>query len=131
MDDPRSITAGSIMPAYPWMLTTPYDADSIEPVMRAHRAIGVPYTEDEISGGVEAAGTQAEAIAAAIVEQGGPEGLADKQIVALIAYLQRLGTDITKPEPVAVEEESGPSDDDGEPGTVAGDEANPSGEEAS
>ena len=39
--------------------------------------------------------------------QGGPEGLADKQIVAIIAYLQRLGTDITKPEPVAVEEEIG------------------------
>jgi hypothetical protein len=30
--------------------------------------------------------------------------------VALIAYLQRLGTDIAKPEPVAIEEEFGPGE---------------------
>ena len=35
-----------------------------------------------------------------IVEQGGPEGLEDRTIVALVAYLQRLGTDINRPEPV-------------------------------
>jgi cytochrome c oxidase cbb3-type subunit I/II len=37
---------------------------------------------------------QADAIGAAIVEQGGPAGLADRQVVAIIAYLQRLGRDI-------------------------------------
>jgi hypothetical protein len=37
-----------------------------------------------------------------------PTGLADKKIVALIAYLQRLGTDITKPEPQPDEAETGP-----------------------
>jgi cytochrome c oxidase cbb3-type subunit I/II len=109
MDDPRAITAGSIMPAYPWMLSSSLDFDAIEPIMRAHRTVGVPYTDEEISTGVIAAREQAEAIAAEIVIQGGPEGLEDKQIVALIAYLQRLGTDITKPEPVAVEEEVGPA----------------------
>jgi cytochrome c oxidase cbb3-type subunit I/II len=110
MDDPRAITAGSIMPAYPWMLSTPIDFDSIEPVMRAHRALGVPYSDDEIAKGETAARSQAQTIADAIVTQGGPEGLADKQIVALIAYLQRLGTDINKPEPVAIEEENGPTE---------------------
>jgi cytochrome c oxidase cbb3-type subunit I/II len=110
MDDPRAITAGSIMPAYPWMLTTAIDFDSVEPVMRAHSALGVPYSEDEIANGEAAARAQAQAIAQEIVVQGGPEGLADKQIVALIAYLQRLGTDINKPEPVAVEEELGPAE---------------------
>jgi cytochrome c oxidase cbb3-type subunit I/II len=107
MEDPRAITAGSIMPAYPWMLRTGLDFDSIEPAMRAHRAVGVPYTDEEIAGGVAAAREQAEAIAAAVVEQGGPKGLADKQIVALIAYLQRLGTDIMKPAPLALEEQTG------------------------
>ncbi len=39
---------------------------------------------------------QAKQIAAAIAQQGGPAGLEDKEIVALIAYLQRLGPDIKK-----------------------------------
>jgi len=110
MDDPRAITAGSIMPAFPWMLSTPIDFDAIEPVMRAHRTVGVPYSDEEITGGEVAAHEQAQAIADEIVVQGGPKGLADKQIVALIAYLQRLGTDITKPEPAAIEQDTGPTD---------------------
>jgi len=107
MDDPRAITPGSIMPAYPSMLTTALDFDSIPVVMRAHQILGVPYTDSEIAGGIAAAREQAEVMAAEVVVQGGPEGLADKQIIALTAYLQRLGTDLTKPEPVAVEEEVG------------------------
>jgi cytochrome c oxidase cbb3-type subunit I/II len=98
------------MPAYPWMLTKQADFESIPTVMRAHQIIGVPYTDDEVAGGEAAAREQAQMIAEEIVEQGGPDGLADKEIVALIAYLQRLGTDITKPEPVAIEEEIGPAD---------------------
>ncbi len=110
MDDPRSITAGSIMPAYPWMLTDDLDWESVEPVMRAHQILGVPYSDEEVANGMAAAREQAAAIAAEIVIQGGPDGLADKQIVALIAYLQRMGTDIMKPEPVAIEEEIGPAE---------------------
>jgi cytochrome c oxidase cbb3-type subunit I/II len=107
MDDPRSITAGSIMPAYPWLLTDDLDFDSVEPVMRAHQILGVPYSDEEVANGLAAAREQGAAIAAEIVIQGGPDGLADKKIVALIAYLQRMGTDIMKPEPVALEEEIG------------------------
>ncbi len=110
MDDPRSITAGSIMPAYPWMLTDDLDWESIEPVMRAHQILGVPYTDEEVANATATAREQGAAIAAEIVKQGGPDGLADKQIVALIAYLQRMGTDISKPEPVAIEEEIGPAE---------------------
>ncbi len=66
--------------------------------MRAHQILGVPYSDEEVANGTAAAQEQAAAIADEIVVQGGPEGLADKQIVALIAYLQRLGTDILKPE---------------------------------
>ena len=86
------------------------DFDSIETVMRAHRTLGVPYSEEEVAGGEATARAQAQAIADEIVIQVGPEGLADKQIGAIIAYLARLGTDITKPEPIAVEEEIGPTD---------------------
>ncbi len=108
MDDPRAITAGSIMPAFPWMLTTDLDFEQIPGTMRAHRSLGVPYSDQEIEGSAAAARGQAETIAAEIVNQGGPAGLGDKQIVALIAYLQRLGTDITKPEPAPAETETAP-----------------------
>jgi cytochrome c oxidase cbb3-type subunit I/II len=108
MDDPRAITAGSIMPAFPWMLTTDLDFEQITGTMRAHRSLGVPYSDQEIEGSATAARGQAETIAAEIVNQGGPAGLGDKQIVALIAYLQRLGTDITKPEPAPAEPEAAP-----------------------
>jgi cytochrome c oxidase cbb3-type subunit I/II len=37
---------------------------------------------------------QAQQIAAVITEQGGPAGLEDKQIIAMVAYMQRLGRDI-------------------------------------
>ena len=55
--------------------------------------------EDDIEGNARA---QAKAIAAEIEAQDGPKGLADKEIVAIIAYLQRLGTDI-KVKPAAEE----------------------------
>jgi cytochrome c oxidase cbb3-type subunit I/II len=110
MNDPRSITAGSIMPAYPWLLTDDLDWESVVPVMRAHQILGVPYSDEEVANGTAAAHEQGAAIAAEIVAQGGPGGLADKKIVALIAYLQRLGTDISKPAPVAVEGQTGPAE---------------------
>ena len=62
--------------------------------MQAMRTLGVPYSEAEIGGGAEAAREQAQKIAEAIVTQGGPKGLEDKRVIALVAYMQRLGTDI-------------------------------------
>jgi cytochrome c oxidase cbb3-type subunit I/II len=101
MEDPRSTTPQSIMPAYPWMLTDELDFDIIPGKLRALSTLGMPYDETAIARAADDAREQARTIAAEIVEQGGPEGLEDKTIVALIAYLQRLGTDINRPEPVA------------------------------
>ena len=53
----------------------------------------VPYGE-AVNSAPQMAREQAEAIAANIVSQGGPDGLWDKEIVAMVAYLQRLGKDI-------------------------------------
>jgi cytochrome c oxidase cbb3-type subunit I/II len=103
MKDPRAITPGSIMPGYPWMLEAKLDFDSIPATMRSHRALGVPYTDEDIDGSIEHAAEQAQQIAAEVLDQGGPAGLGDTQVVALIAYLQRLGTDITRPEPAPTE----------------------------
>jgi cytochrome c oxidase cbb3-type subunit I/II len=95
MQDPRSITARSIMPAYPGMLTNALDFAQIQSRVDAMAMLGVPYGDAVRDGKApEAARAQARTIAAEVAAQGGPEGLADKEIVALVAYLQRLGTDI-------------------------------------
>jgi cytochrome c oxidase cbb3-type subunit I/II len=95
MDDPRSTTPQSLMPRYSWMLEKPLDFASIQARVDAMAMLGVPYGAAIHSAEVMAR-AQAKQVAAEIVTQGGPAGLEDKEIVALIAYLQRLGTDIKK-----------------------------------
>jgi len=99
MEDPTSTTPQSIMPAYPWMLSDDLSFSSIQPRVDAMTMLGVPYGE-AVTRAEPMAREQAAEIAAEITRQGGPAHLENKQIVALIAYLQRLGTDIKpKPEP--------------------------------
>lgn len=62
--------------------------------MRALRSVGTPYTDGEIETAPASIEAQAKAIATEVELQRGPAGLADKEITALTAYLQRLGTDI-------------------------------------
>ena len=99
MEDPRSTTPQSIMPSYPWLLAEDLDFGVIPRSIKAQRTLGVPYSEEEAVGAADAARTQAVTIAAEVVEQGGPSDLEGKKIMALIAYLQRLGTDINRVEP--------------------------------
>ena len=92
MENPRSTSPGSIMPDYPWLLTSRIDYDYLPSVMGALRTVGLPYDDAEVENAPTLARTQAEQIAAEIATQGGPNNLADKEITALIAFLQRLGT---------------------------------------
>lgn len=94
MEDPRSTSPGSIMPPYPWMLEKEADLDVLPRKLRALRSLGTPYSDEEIAQATEHAEEQAAQIAREIEQQGGPADLESKQIVALVAYLQRLGTDI-------------------------------------
>jgi cytochrome c oxidase cbb3-type subunit I/II len=94
MGRPDSTTPGSVMPRYPHLLTNHYDTTLIASKLRALRATGVPYTDGEIETAGVSMERQAKAIAAEVESQQGPTGLADKEIAALTAYLQRLGTDI-------------------------------------
>ncbi|HTM19731.1 MAG TPA: cbb3-type cytochrome c oxidase subunit II, partial [Kofleriaceae bacterium] len=98
--DPRAIARGSVMPAYEHLFenNTPYG--KIQSRVNAMVRLGVPYGDAERSDAAGLARTQAANIGGEIVAQGGPYGMADKEVVALIAYLQRLGTDI-KVQPVA------------------------------
>jgi len=92
--DPSEFNKGSLMPRYAHLFEVDTDFEAARPRVGAMAALGVPYADDEVAGAVDLAREQAGRIAGEIVAQGGPEGLADKQVVALIAYLQRLGTDI-------------------------------------
>lgn len=93
MKDPRQVVKQSIMPPYPWLLENDLDFGNIQARVDAMVMLGVPYG-DAVVRAEELAREQAQKIGGEIVAQGGPPGLESKQIVALIAYLQRLGTDI-------------------------------------
>ncbi|HEX7454387.1 MAG TPA: cytochrome-c oxidase, cbb3-type subunit II, partial [Polyangiaceae bacterium] len=95
MQDPRSTTPQSIMPAYTWLFKDDLDYASIQPRVDAMAMLGVPYGQAVLHG-ESMARAQAKQISAEIVAQGGPDRLEAKKIIALIAYLQRLGTDIKK-----------------------------------
>ena len=96
LENPRQMPGAesSIMPAYPWMLSDTIDFDVFPTRVKVMAMLGVPYTDAAVQSAAADARGQAELLAARIVTQGGPSGLADKDLVALVAYLQRLGTDI-------------------------------------
>jgi cytochrome c oxidase cbb3-type subunit I/II len=96
--EPDKISKGTIMPPYPWLLENELDFASIPRRVKAMATLGVPYGE-ELERAEEMARAQAAEIARDIERQNGPKGLADKEVVALIAYLQRLGTDLFKAAP--------------------------------
>jgi cytochrome c oxidase cbb3-type subunit I/II len=95
MQDPRSTTPQSIMPAYTWLFEDDLDYGGIQKRVDAMAMLGVPYG-DAVLRGESMARAQARQISGEIVAQGGPAHLEAKKIIALIAYLQRLGTDIKK-----------------------------------
>ena len=94
MEDPRSVSPGSIMPAYPWLYTQSIDTAIVGSKIRAMQKLGVPYPKEYDKQAVGDLKAQATLIAEDLQQQNAP-GDPDKEIVALIAYLQRLGTDIS------------------------------------
>jgi cytochrome c oxidase cbb3-type subunit I/II len=95
MQDPRSTTPQSIMPAYGWLYDNDLDYAGIQKRVDAMAMLGVPYG-DAVLRAEAMARAQAKQLSAEVVAQGGPAGLEQKKIIALVAYLQRLGTDIKK-----------------------------------
>lgn len=92
MRDPRSTSPGSVMPAYTWLHRQRWDPADIQASLRALRRVGVPYSEADIAGAPAAMQAQAQGIVDRL-KQAGIDTPADREIVALIAYLQRLGQD--------------------------------------
>ncbi len=95
MDNPRTMSPGSTMPAYGWMLTQELDTSTTAAKIRALQKLGVPYPKGFDQAANEQLMIQADSIAADLMRNKVPAE-ANKEIIALIAYLQRLGTDIKK-----------------------------------
>jgi cytochrome c oxidase cbb3-type subunit I/II len=95
MMDPRKLNQQSIMPTYPWLIRNELDVSHTARKIRIMKSLGAPYEDgfdqkanadlvsqaQQIAGGLKASGIDVEA---------------DKEIIALIAYIQRLGTDISR-----------------------------------
>ncbi|NUM81485.1 cytochrome-c oxidase, cbb3-type subunit II, partial [bacterium] len=93
MFDPQTMSPGSIMPPYPWLIDNTLDVSLTPGKIRAMQKLGVPYEEGYDQIAQQELVTQAEQIAAELQQAGIPV-TSDKEIIALIAYLQRLGIDI-------------------------------------
>ncbi len=93
MLEPESMSPGSMMPPYPWLFYNYWDKESTSTKINAMRKLGVPYEE----GFENEALSNAESQAKEIVDGLRTESIQadpDTEIIALIAYLQRIGTDI-------------------------------------
>lgn len=95
MMDPTTMSPGSVMPAYPWLIEQPLNTSLTEAKLQAMKSLGVPYEDDYIKNADAEMQKQAGEIAASLRKEG-IKVESDREIVALIAYLQRLGTDIKK-----------------------------------
>ena len=109
MYDPQSTSSGSIMPAYQWLIRDALNKSLTETKMKAMVSLGVPYSDEDIANAQQSMleqGTQIEKnlytdpdfaeTYEADKKVGGEEfiEMRNREIVAIIAYLQRLGTDI-------------------------------------
>jgi cytochrome c oxidase cbb3-type subunit I/II len=95
MRDPQSMSPGSIMPSYDWLYEQSLNTSQTQDKLKAMKKLGVPYDESQIQHAVADLMTQSKEIQARLAAEKIKVG-ADKEIIALIAYLQRLGTDIAK-----------------------------------
>ncbi len=109
MYDPQAIEEKSIMPRYQWIISDKKDYSQLQDKMNAMITLGVPYTQEEVDKAYASVEKQATAIAndlllnddikTSFAEEKEAKGdefvpLKDREIISLIAYLQRLGTDI-------------------------------------
>ena len=111
MYNPRSTSAGSIMPRYPWLITSTLDRSLTRAKLELMKnSLDVPYTKAQIDSADSWMNNQAAAIVKNIYSEAGDvkdqfakqqqaQGasfvpLEKREITALISYLQRLGTDI-------------------------------------
>lgn len=91
--DPQTMSPGSIMPPYEWLVTQKLDTTTTIAKINAMRTLGVPYEAGYEHKANAHLNNQAKEIAADL-QKSNVRVQSDKEIIAIIAYLQRLGTDI-------------------------------------
>jgi cytochrome c oxidase cbb3-type subunit I/II len=94
MYEPQTISPGSIMPRYTWLFENDIDMDITEAKIKAMQTLGVPYEQGYEKEANKDLMKQANEIVADIQKEN-IKAMPQKEIIALIAYLQRLGTDIS------------------------------------
>jgi cytochrome c oxidase cbb3-type subunit I/II len=92
MENPRSITPGSVMPNYAWLIRDRIDPADVQSSVKALQRAGTPYTDAEVTAVPAQLATQGAEIVARLKEAGITTE-PDREIIAVIAYLQRLGVD--------------------------------------
>lgn len=109
MLNPEDISPGSIMPTYEWLIDDNLSTKYTEAKIGAMRTLGVPYPEGFEAEVAQNMDQQADSIARNILTDLDSEhtedqvqALKQKEIIALIAYLQRLGADIHRESEVAL-----------------------------
>lgn len=101
MLDPTSMSPGSIMPSYPWLFEDRVDKGKTPAMINVMRKLGVPYPDGYEKQAIADMDKQAQEITASLQKDKLPIK-PDREIVALIAYLQRIGKDIkATPKPAA------------------------------
>jgi len=94
-EEPNSISTGSVMPSYAFLIDDNLDTATTPLKINAMRTLGVPYAADYANKANQDLMLQAKGIADDL-QKDGIKVAPTKEIIALIAYMQRLGTDISK-----------------------------------
>ncbi len=95
MLEPQSTSPGSVMPPYAWLARDRLSIADLRAKLEGLRAIGVPYTDADVAGASQHLASQAKGIADRLAAQGEVVD-AGSEMIAMIAYLQRLGADFKK-----------------------------------
>jgi cytochrome c oxidase cbb3-type subunit I/II len=82
------------MPNYPWLYTNKLDTSLTQRKMTVLRQVGVPYSDEDIATANDKLAEQANNIVESLHQASVPAATADQEVIALIAYVQRLGMDI-------------------------------------
>ncbi len=92
--DPQGFIEGSIMPAYPWFFTNDLDYSTLKRKIEVMQMLGVPYPEGYADKAAADLEKQAKEIAAEL-KKAGKDIAWNKELIAMIAYLHKLGKDIS------------------------------------
>jgi len=92
MVNPREITPNSIMPSYPWLAAKKIDYHILRKKFSVMKMLGVPYDDNQVANADIIAEKEAARIYEELLSQDKSlESIKDTELIALIAYLQRLG----------------------------------------